>query len=358
MNSPTVQSDSDLSADLQAQVQAAAAQKSPLRIVAGGSKAFYGRAASGTPLSLREHAGIVAYEPAELVLTARAGTPLSLIEAALAERRQMLAFEPPHFGRTATLGGTVACGFSGPRRPFAGAARDFVLGVRVLNGVGESLRFGGRVMKNVAGYDVSRLMAGSLGTLGVLLEVSLKVLPQPQSELTLVQSLDAATAIARMNAWAAQPLPISAACYDGSELYMRLSGSEGAVSAARAQLGGTLGAGDFWRMLREQTHPFFAETQPLWRVSLAPATPPFALPGPVLMDWCGAQRWLRSDAEPAAIRAAVAAHGGEATLFRGGDRSGAVFPPLPPALAALHARLKQAFDPAGILNPQRLYPEW
>lgn len=352
--------DQDLSAALAEAVVDAAAAGRRLRIEGGGSKAFYGRQAEGEPLAVGAHRGIVRYEPTELVLTARAGTPLADIDAALAAQGQMLGFEPPGFGPGATLGGTVACGFSGPRRPYAGSARDFVLGVRLLNGRGESLRFGGEVMKNVAGYDVSRLQVGALGCLGVLLDVSLKVLPRPQAELTLVQDVTlAGVAIERLNRWAGQPLPLSASAWDDGRLYLRLSGAGSAVRAAAASLGGEVLAEDaaaaYWQGLREHTHAFFAGDAPLWRFSVTPAAAPLDLPGATLIEWGGAQRWWRGEAEPAALFALARAAGGHASRFRGGDRGGEVFQPLAPALAALHAGLKASFDPRGVFNPGRLY---
>jgi len=351
--------DTDRTADLQARVQQAIGDGSPLEIVGGGTKAFYGRAPQGEPLSIAGHAGVVSYEPTELVLTARSGTPLAAIEAALAANGQMLAFEPPHFGASATLGGCVAAGLSGPGRPYGGAVRDHVLGVRLLNGRGEVLRFGGEVMKNVAGYDVSRLMVGALGTLGVLLEVSVKVLPRPPVEVTLCQPSTAAQAIEAMNRWAGRPLPISAAAFDGEQLHVRLSGTESGVRAARSRIGGEPQAdGDaFWERLREHRHAFFESPLPLWRLSVPPAIGPLDLPGKSLVDWGGAQRWLASDAPAAQIRAAAVAAGGHATLFRGGDRTGEVFQPLAPAVAALHRNLKAAFDPAGLFNRGRLYAD-
>jgi len=349
----------DRTADLQARVQQAIADRTPLQIIGGGTKAFYGRAPQGEPLSVAGHSGILSYEPTELVVTARSGTPLADVEAALAANGQMLAFEPPHFGAGATLGGCVASGLSGPRRPYGGAARDHVLGVRLLNGRGEILRFGGEVMKNVAGYDLSRLMVGALGTLGVLLEVSLKVLPKPPVEITLRQDGTAARAIEAVNRWAGQPLPISAALFDGEQLYLRLSGTESGVRAARSRIGGEPQAdGDaFWQRLREHRHAFFESRLALWRLSVPPATPPLDLPGKSLLDWGGAQRWLLSDAPSAQIRAAASAVGGHATLFRGGDRTGEVFHPLAPVIASLHQRLKAAFDPDGLFNRGRLYAD-
>ncbi|NWG86385.1 MAG: glycolate oxidase subunit GlcE [Hydrogenophilaceae bacterium] len=351
----------DLTRELQERVAEAAAAGTRLAIVGGGSKAFLGRTAQGTPLNVAGHSGVVSYEPRELVLTARAGTPLREIEGLLAEQGQMLPFEPPHFGENATLGGTIACGLSGPRRPYAGSARDHVLGVRLLNGRAEVLRFGGEVMKNVAGYDLSRLQAGGFGTLGVMLDVSLKVVPRPAEEITLVQERGAADSLAYLTELARKPLPLSAACHDGAKLYLRLSGAATAVAQSRALLGGDLltDGAVFWRdKVKDQQHAFFVGEAPLWRLSLPPAAPWCELPGKVFLDWGGAQRWLRSEAPAEAIRQCAAAAGGHATLFRGGDRSGEVFQPLPPAMLGLHRRLKHAFDPQGLFNPGRLYPDW
>ena len=341
------------------QLQTATADATPLAIQGGGSKAFYGRICEGQPCQVGDHSGVIDYTPAELVISARAGTPLAELEAVLAKEGQMLAFEPPHFGTTATLGGTIACGLSGPRRPYAGAARDFVLGVNCINGKGELLRLGGQVMKNVAGYDLSRLLTGSLGTLAVLLEVHLKVLPRPEVEATLQQTCSADEAVLRCSHWAGQPLPLSGACHSDGQLYLRLSGSAQGVAAAAATIGGDScddGPG-FWQALREQQLPFFQDDTPLWRLSVPPAAAGIDIEGQQLLDWGGAQRWLKSQAPDVQIRDALTATGGHATLYRNGDRSGAVFQPLPPGMLALQRRLKQSFDPAGILNPGRLYAE-
>jgi glycolate oxidase FAD binding subunit len=259
----------------------------------------------------------------------------------------------------ATFGGCVAAGLSGPRRPYAGAVRDFVLGVRMLDGNGTELKFGGQVMKNVAGYDVSRLMAGSLGTLGVLLEVSLKVLPAAPMEATLQLRCAEAGAIALMNEWAGKPLPVTATAYFEDALSVRLSGARPAVEAAIGRIGGTVldpaQAARFWTGIREQTDAFFDLPGASWRLSVKSTTPPLAVPGNQLIEWGGGLRWLKSDANAAAVRAAAKAAGGHATLFRGGDRSAGVFQPLSDGLLKIHRRLKQTFDPAGILNPGRLY---
>ena len=347
----------DIAEQLRERVLAAAVGKTPLRIRGGGTKDFYGNPPVGELLDTAAHAGLVAYEPTELVVTARCGTPLAELEAALEEQGQMLAFEPPHFCEGATVGGCVASGLSGPRRATAGSARDFVLGVKVLDGKGEILNFGGQVMKNVAGYDVSRLMAGALGTLGLLLEVSLKVLPKPPAEATLRLELPQDKAIEAMNRWGGQPLPLSATCWADDLLTVRLSGARAAVAAAREKMGGenVADADSFWRGVREQQSGFFSGEAALWRLSLPSKTPPLVLPGAQLIEWGGAQRWLKSDAPAAALREAAAQAGGHATLFRGGDKSAGVFQPLPEPLMQIHRSLKRNFDPQGLFNPGRLY---
>ncbi len=343
-------------------IREAAAARRALRLRGGGTKDFYGREPAGEILDTRACAGVVAYEPTELVVTARCGTPLAELERLLGERGQMLAFEPPHFGAGATLGGCVAAGLSGPRRAAAGALRDFVLGARLLDGRGRELAFGGQVMKNVAGYDVSRLLAGSLGTLGLILETSLKVLPRPPAETTLRLELPEDRALETMNRWAARPLPVSATAWRDGELTVRLSGAASALRAAAAQLGGELveekEAAQFWQGVREHTDPFFEGEAPLWRLSLPSNAAPLALPGTQLIEWGGGLRWLKSGAEARTVRAVAERAGGHATLFRARDKSAGVFTPLPPALARLHLELKRAFDPDGIFNPGRMYEEF
>ena len=342
-------------------IRAAARDGTPLRIRGGGSKDFFGGPLAGTPLDVSGYCGIIDYDPSELVLTARAGTPLADIEATLQAQGQMLAFEPPHFGAPATFGGCIAAGLSGPRRACAGAVRDFVLGVRLLDGRGDDLHFGGRVMKNVAGFDVSRLLAGSLGTLGVLLEVSVKVLPLPVAEATLHFEHTAADALALLNTWGGQPLPLSASTWQDGMLTVRLSGARAAVNAAVAQLGGArvedAAAATYWQDIREQRTAFFATALPLWRLSVKSTTPPLNLPGRQLIEWGGSLRWLASDADAQTVRAAARYGGGHATLFRGGEKNAGAFHPLPAALMALHRNLKRSFDPAGIFNRGRLYPD-
>ena len=330
-----------------------------LRIRGGGTKDWYGQRLEGDILDTRDYTGIVDYEPTELVITARCGTPLAEVEAALAQQGQMLAFEPPHFGTGATIGGAIASGLSGPRRANSGAVRDFVLGCKLLDGKGDVLSFGGQVMKNVAGYDVSRLPAGSLGTLGLLLEVSVKVLPRAPREATLVfEGVTEVDAIRSLNEWAGQPLPMSASCWHDGVLSLRLSGANAAVDAAIRALGGDVmpDCARFWASLREQRHAFFDGDMPLWRLSVPSTVGAIVLGSPQLVEWGGAQRWLRAPADAAErIRATVRACGGHATLFRGGDKSVGVFEPLAPAIGRIHERLKAGFDPAGIFNPGRMY---
>ena len=344
-------------------VRAAATDGRRLRIRGSGSKDFYGGPLEGDILDTRALFGIVAYAPTELVVTARAGTKLTEVEGELARHRQMLAFEPPRHGPDATLGGVIACGFSGPRRAAAGAARDFVLGVRIVDGVGEALAFGGQVIKNVAGFDASRLMAGALGTLGVLTEVSLKCVPQPRVEQTRVIDCGAVDAIRLCNEWGARPLPISATCHVGERLWVRLSGAAPAVAAAAAEIGG-VPADDAspWQALRDQSHPFFAPatagSAPLWRLSLRSSAPWDDFGGDMLVEWGGSLRWLvpRAPIDAARLRAFAAAQGGHATLYRAQDKAPGVFQPLAPAILGIHERLKRVFDPHGILNRGRLHP--
>jgi glycolate oxidase FAD binding subunit len=336
-------------------------ERKPLRLRGGGSKDFYGGPINGDVLDTAGHAGIVSYEPTELVITARCGTPLAELESALATRRQCLACEPPHFG-AATVGGAVAAGLAGPRRAAVGGMRDFVLGVKLMDGEGRVHRFGGEVMKNVAGFDVSRLIAGSLGTLGLILEVSLKVLPVPPGDASLRFEMPQERALEALNRWAGQPLPLVASCWQDGVLTLRLCGAQAAVSAACASIGGEaieeLEALAFWQGLREQGAEFFAGDAALWRLSVPSVAPPLDLPGTTLIEWGGAQRWLRGDVDRVRIRELAARAGGHATLFRGGDKASGVFTSLPPALMEVHRRLKQSFDPYGVFNPGRMYSEF
>ncbi|MCG8428442.1 MAG: glycolate oxidase subunit GlcE [Chromatiales bacterium] len=350
----------DITEKLQQTVLNAAAEKRALQLIGSGSKTFYGRTPVGEPLVLAEHTGIINYQPKELVITARAGTPLSEIQAALAEQGQMLACEPPQFAEGGTIGGAVAAGLSGPARPYTGSVRDFVLGTRIINGKGEILRFGGEVMKSVAGYALSRLMCGALGTLGLLLDVSIKVMPVNQAEQTRVLTCTESEALSRIAELGRKPLPITAASFIDGQLYLRLSGAEAAVSSAAEQIGGEPlnNAAQFWVELRDFKHEFFQGAEPLWRLSLPAIAPSLQSDGAQLIDWGGAQRWLRGEQDPEQLRSQVAALGGHAVLFRGGDRNSDVFHSLQSALLGFHKKLKQALDPAGIFNPGRLYAEF
>ncbi|MCG6938076.1 MAG: glycolate oxidase subunit GlcE [Gammaproteobacteria bacterium] len=356
----------DISLQLQQQVEQACEQVSPLRIVCGNSKAFYGsmdeRMASAETLDVSEHRGVLSYEPTELVITARAGTLLSDIEKLLDDNGQMLPFEPPAYGKTASIGGTIACNLSGPARAWSGAARDFLLGCKIINGRGEILCFGGEVMKNVAGYDVSRLMAGAMGTLGVLLEVSLKVLPKAEMQSTQLFHCSSAEALEKIHAWSQTPLPISASSFHDSTLRLRLSGATKAVKAAINSVGGeTLDdAAQYWHALKEQELDFFRPGSPLWRISLASDArsflPDLAADNDFLYEWGGALRWLKSGVPADSIQQAAAELEGHAVLFRHPQQQ-TVFQPLSPGLLRIHNNLKRAFDPQNILNPGRLYPE-
>jgi len=349
-----VEPTTDASARLLEQVRDALASKTALHIQGGRSKAHLGRPVRGTPLDTRIHRGIVNYDPTELIVTVRAGTPLQELEEALARHDQWLPCEPPHLGPHATVGGMVAAGLSGPRRPWSGSVRDFVLGTRVITGLGKHLRFGAEVMKNVAGYDLSRLMAGSFGCLGLITEVSLKVLPKPRASSTLRLSLDLEQARRRLAEWGCQPLPISAACHDGQALHLRLEGGEGSVAAARERLGGEVAEAGFWEDLREQRLAFFSDPRPLWRLSLPPASTAPRLPGEHLLDWGGAQLWLKTDATAAQVQAEAHRLGGHAVCHAGGE---AIFQPLSPGLLRLHQQLKTSLDPQAIFNPGRMYAE-
>ncbi len=375
--------------DLIDQVQAACANKRPLDIRGGGTKAFYGGVPRGTPLDMRALAGISSYEPSELVVTVRAGTPLAELEAALAEQGQCLPFEPPRFAvdasaggvaggadfgasaRTSaggTVGGMVAAGLAGPARAAVGGVRDYVLGAALLNGRGELLNFGGTVMKNVAGYDVSRLLVGSMGVLGVLCQVSLKVLPAAMATCTLRFEMAAAAAIKQLNDWGGQPLPINASAWWDGMLVVRLSGAQAAVQSATQKLGGEIIdaalAASFWNGLRDHGDEYFVGARKaveagasLWRLSLPAVAGPLKLSGEQLIEWGGAQRWLCTSTPAQQVRDAAAFEGGHATLFRGGDKSAGVFTPLSVPLARIHRELKKSFDPDGIFNPGRLYAE-
>ena len=352
------------------QVRAAAGAGGRLCLRGGGTKDFYGGPLEGETLDLRGYAGIVSYEPSELVITARCGTPLAELEAELASHNQMIPFEPPRFGAGGTVGGCIAAGLAGPRRAanglYYGAVRDYVLGCVLIDGRADMLRFGGQVMKNVAGYDVSRLVAGSMGTLGIVLEVSLKVLPVPVGSATLRFGMTDAEAVKKLNEWGGRPLPLTASTWCDGRLNVRLEGAAAAVDAARTELGGQpldeTEARLYWEGVRDHTDPFFAQAGALWRLSLpsmaAPIAFPDATPRAQLIEWGGALRWWKTGADAESVRQAARSAGGHATLFRGGDRSAGVFASTEPVLARLHRKVKAVFDPAGVFNRGRLHPEW
>ena len=343
-------------------IATATASKSPLRIKGNGTKDWYGQSLQGEVLDTTAYSGIIAYDPTELVITARAGTSLREIGKALSEKNQMLAFEPPRFDGLATIGGIVASGLSGPRRQAVGAVRDFVLGAVLMDGKADVLHFGGQVMKNVAGYDVSRLLTGSMGTLGLILEVSIKVLPRPVAQQSLQFAMTQEQALHQLNVWGGQPLPLSASCWHNGMLAIRLSGAQAAVDAAIKKMGGDAlpEPEKFWDKLREQEHAFFDgvmqdKEHGLWRLSVPSVAPVLNLQGEQCIEWGGAQRWLKTSASASAVRAAAEQAGGHATLFKGGDKSVGVFHPLQPAVERIHRNLKNAFDPAGIFNPGRMF---
>ena len=342
--------------ELRTQIRAVAAGGGEIEIIGGGSKRFYGEPLEALPIDVTGHSGIIDYDPAELVITLRAGCQLTEVEALLAEQRQMLGFEPPAFGSEATVGGVVASGLSGPRRAFAGGIRDFVLGVKLLDGRGQLLHFGGRVIKNVAGFDVSRLLVGSLGTLGVILEVSLRVVPIPETEETLAfEHASPEDHIRWINGLGRRPLPISASSWQDGESRLRLSGSELGVAEAARQLGGDRVAPQ-WEDLREQRLDFFDPEKPLTRVTLPPTHPDLPVDLPQLIEWGGALRWFSGAWNIADLRAGLDGAGASVCAYRGHPEGVPVFHPLPEPMLKLQRSIKTGFDPARIFNPGRLYP--
>jgi glycolate oxidase FAD binding subunit len=354
----TAYPDSDRTEELADRVRRATASRTPLRIVGGDTKRFYGRAVEGERLEVAHHCGLLHYDPAELVVTARAGTKLADLERVLQQHGQRLPFEPPACGEAATLGGTVAAGLAGPARIARGPLRDFVLGARLLTGDGRVLRFGGEVMKNVAGYDVSRLMAGSLGVLGVILDVSLKVLPVAAGSRTIRRAVDASTAITHLMTAAQRGLPVTASHWHQDELHVRLEGSERALDDLGSHFGGeALDAADaWWTSVREQRRDHFRLPGRLWRLHVPVDAPVVAFEqyASFAFEWNGAQRWV-AGLDAAHAHALATECRGHAACFRGAEPGEEVFAPLPSTLLDLHRRMKRVFDPAGILNPGRLY---
>ena len=356
--------DNDITTELQAQLKQAINNQEPLFIHGGKSKLFYGNTVDATPLNISKHTGVINYEPSELCITVRAGTKLSELEALLTKNNQILTFEPPHYLfnelETATIGGAIATGISGPRRAFTGSVRDAILGVNIINGVGEVANFGGEVMKNVAGYDLSRMMVRSQGTLGVILNVSLRLLPKPEQDMTLRFKATQSEALEYFHTLRKQLLPISATTWLDGKVTIRLSASENVLQACKQKVRGdeVFDADDFWQSIRDHSHAFFHDDKPLWRFSVPPATGETTqLDGAQLLEWNGAQRWVHSHAPANIIRDIAKSQKGYATLFNnaadneGTDR----FPKLEPALFALHKQLKNQMDPQGIFNPGRIY---
>jgi glycolate oxidase FAD binding subunit len=372
---------SNITKALIAQVKGAYEDEQPLKIVGGNSKAFIGRQTQGEALNLSGHRGILQYEPVELVLTALAGTPLIEIQQILAEQRQMLAFEPALFAGSAaaiqgsdsgqvsasraTLGGTLAANLSGPARPWSGSIRDMVLGVKLINGRGELLKFGGQVMKNVAGYDLARTQAGALGSLGVMTEISLKVMPISELTKYLTLDLDQGAAITLMNQLSGTAKPISGACWVQQTLHLRLSGAASSVMQSTAQWVDEFGFSEqleesqFWEQLAQFSLPMLQSKEPIWRFSINPTAAPLALDkessSGCIIDWAGAQRWVVGEQNSTQMQRLAEQAGGTVSLWRGGDRSSDVNHPLSVPMQQLQQRLKHSFDPKGILNPGRLY---
>lgn len=356
---------SDNSVHLVEQVKTALIEGRKLNILGHGTKQFMGRVSSGDDLCVADHTGIVDYQAKELVITARAGTRVSEIQAVLAEQNQTLTFDPPTYADCASIGGTLACHLSGPGRPWLGSVRDMVLGTRLINGRAEHLRFGGQVIKNVAGYDASRLQAGAMGTLGIITEISLKVLPKPAASVSLVQEMHAKDAIRLMNELSGQAKPLTAACWLDNKLYLRLSGAKSAVDGTVQKWPGEVleNASRFWSDLLEHELAFFqSPTQvenKLWRFSIKSSAEHFLPDSPWLIDWGGSQRWLTQDATheitKSEIETAARSSGGQVCLFRGGDRTSDVMPTQSSAMKNIMCRVKKSFDPTGLFNPGRLY---
>ncbi|VAW98859.1 Glycolate dehydrogenase, FAD-binding subunit GlcE [hydrothermal vent metagenome] len=365
-----INTNKDKTSFLTSKIQQAVHAQQALNIVAGNSKAFYGRTIDCKNLNISTHSGIINYEPSELVMTVRSGTKLTEINLELNKNNQMLAFEPPQFNANTTIGGSIACGLSGSRRPFFGSARDFILGCRIINGKGENLRFGGEVIKNVAGYDASRLMTGALGTLGVILDVSIKVLPKPESELTLVQTLSTEAALKLMLHLKRQAFPISGLCFYSNHLFIRLSGSKKTLDKTQAIIGGELLTNTFieselsfsWQQLDNHSLDFFNTNKNLWRISVKPNTPALNIKDDCIYGWAGAERWITSDKDNKTMLELASKAKGHATLFRVTNENtnktnNTKFQPLSTSLLTLHKELKKSFDPYNILNPGKLYSE-
>ncbi len=350
-------SDPDYIQTLCASIQQANATQQALQIQGGGSKSFYGNEISANTLDVSNNIGIIAYEPSELFITARNGTLLAEIEATLDANNQVLPFEPPHFSPNATLGGAVASGLSGPRRPFSSSLRDCMLGVHIVNGKGEYLEFGGQVMKNVAGYDASRLMCGAFGTLGVLTQISLKVAPKPQAEITLALSINQSEALNKMNAWTQTQLPISATYFNNDVLHVRIAGLEKSVEKICNQIGGEKisSSEKFWASVKNHQSDFFQAEKSLWRIIAPNNTPPLSINGETCIEWNGGLRWIKSTEDAQHIRNQCQAFKGYVSLFKADSKPNDCLAEINPDLKKLHLNIKSAFDPNRILNPGRMY---
>ncbi|RLA08520.1 MAG: glycolate oxidase subunit GlcE [Gammaproteobacteria bacterium] len=351
--------DRDDSQQLVERVEQAREPGGRLTIIGQGSKHFMGCEPQGESLDTTDHCGVIEYEPGDLVLTARSGTPLVQIEQLLAQQGQCLGFEPPRFAlngsAAGTLGGAIASGLSGPRRPWAGAARDFVLGMTMVNGEAQRLHFGGQLIKNVAGFDLPRLIAGSMGTFGLILDISIRVLPVRPAAVTLQHVLPASEALAKMIEWQRQPLPLSGLVYGQGVLSVRLSGTAEGVLSAREIIGGDElnDAASWWDGLRDQTGAWFAEPGAVRRISCAAAAELPEIGGEWVLDWGGAQRWYRGDAPLAMLEAYARKIDGQLSCFRGADRKKPI-PLADPRLVEIHGQLKSAFDPHGVFDSGRL----
>jgi glycolate oxidase FAD binding subunit len=349
--------DSDFIRTLCTSIQQANSSKQSLQLSAGGSKSFYGNQIFAPPLDVSANIGIVDYEPSELYISARNGTLLSEIESTLEASNQMLPFEPPHFTSQATLGGTVACGLSGPRRAYANSMRDCILGTNIVNGKGEYLQFGGNVMKNVAGYDVSRLMCGAFGTLGILTQISLKVIPKPQSEITIAIEVNQNEALETMNAWMQTQLPISATYFNNDVLYVRIAGLEKTTKKVHENIGGERfqDSDTFWKNIKDHQADFFQTDLPIWRVIIPSNTPVLSISGESCLEWNGGLRWIKSSEDAQHIINQCQTANGHATLFKAKTKANDCLPSISPKLQNLHLNLKSSFDPNHILNPGRMY---
>ena len=350
-------SESDHIQAISAVIKEANASKQALQILGGNSKSFYGNKISAHALDVSKHIGIVEYEPSELFITARNGTLLSDIEATLEANNQMLPFEPPHFSSNATLGGTVACALSGPRRPYASSLRDCILGAHIINGTGEHLEFGGKVMKNVAGYDASRLMCGAFGTLGVLTQISIKVSPTPQAEITLALDINQNEALDKMSAWTQTQTPISATFFYNNTLYVRIAGLEKSIEKIHKEIGGEkISSSDkFWKSVKNHELEFFQTEHPLWRIILPNNAPVLSINGDSCIEWNGGLRWIKSTEDAQQIIDHCQNIKAQASLFKAQSKPKDCLADISPSLKKLHLNLKTAFDPNRILNPGRMY---